>query len=433
MKRTLRTSMVLVTVVAVFVFGLPLAFAAAHLYRGREVSRLERDATRAAGALPASGLRGDDPIELPKPSPGVRLALYDTAGRLVTGSGPDRGSTEVTAALSGRVTDDHDGAWLAVAVPLQDEEEVVGAARAAISWNVVANDAHTSWLVMAAFGAGAIVLAGAVASWQASRLVAPVEEVAHLAVRLGDGDFAARLAPSGVAELDRAADALNRTAGRLGELVTRERAFTADVSHQLITPLTSLRLGLESALLTPGADTTAAIEQAVTEVERLQLTVTTLLAVARDAQPAGDAVCDVAKLCTEMADRWRGSLAAVGRPLRSDLDSDLPLVRCPADVLREILAVLLDNAEVHGTGAVTLVARRAGTGVVIDVGDEGDGVRGDTAEIFRRRSPDAAGHGIGLSLARSLAEAHGARLELTRSTTRPVFSVALPGSPAGTD
>jgi len=86
--------------------------------------------------------------------------------------------------------------------------------------------------------------------------------------------------------------------------MTRERAFTADVSHQLATPLTSLRLGLESAMMTPGIDKQAAIEDAVAEVERLQSTVKTLLALAR-ATPADEPDCDVGRVCAGVAERHR--------------------------------------------------------------------------------------------------------------------------------
>jgi signal transduction histidine kinase len=256
--------------------------------------------------------------------------------------------------------------------------------------------------------------------------------VTDRAAALGHGDFASRVRPSGVPELDQAADALNQTASRLGELLARERAFAADVSHQLNTPLTSLRLALESALITPGTDLVASIELAVSEVERLQSTVTTLLALARDGE-TGDVTSDVATVCTAVTQRFVGPLAAVDRPLRVDLDPALPPVRCSPEVLSEIVAVLVDNACVHGAGVVTVSGRRAGSGVVVDVEDEGAGITGDTTEVFRRRSPDAAGHGIGLALARSLAEAHGARLELARARPRPVFSVALPGDRAPHD
>src|SRR5439155_9797131 len=133
---------------------------------------------------------------------------------------------------------------------------------------------------------------------QASRLAAPIGEMATVAERLGHGDFSARLADHGIPEVDRVAGALNATAARLGALIARERAFSSDASHQLGTPLTSLRLGLESALVTPGADKDAAINDAVAEVERLQQTITTLLTIARDAS-ADQAACDAAAMCRE--------------------------------------------------------------------------------------------------------------------------------------
>jgi signal transduction histidine kinase len=273
----------------------------------------------------------------------------------------------------------------------------------------------------------AVALAAAIARWQSTRLVEPIDDVARMAARLGDGDFAARVAPTGVPELDRTADSLNRTAQRLGDIVGRERGFTTDVSHQLNTPLTSLRLGLESALMTPGVDTEAALREAVDEVERLQSTVATLLAFARDRDGATDAHGDVAQVCNEVAERARPALAAIGRPLRVDIDPALPFVRCPPDVLREIIAVLLDNARQHGAGSITISGRRAGHGAVVEVSDEGAGIA-DASAIFERHSPDATGHGIGLALARSLAEAHESRLHLTRAAPRPTFTLALSGS-----
>jgi len=272
----------------------------------------------------------------------------------------------------------------------------------------------------------AVGVAGLLAWWQTSRLVGPIDGLTGLAVRLGEGDFAARVAPAGVPEIDGAGQALNRTAERLGELIGRERAFTADVSHQLNTPLTSLRLSLESALMAPGGDDHAAIEEALAQLERLQATVSTLLAMARDAAPVAGPPADVVAVCTEVAERFRASLPA-GRELRLDMPEAELRTRVPADVLREIVAVLVDNGCRHGAGTVTVAVRAAGRGVVVEVGDEGAGVRGDPARVFERHQPDAAGHGIGLALARSLAEAHEARLELTRPGDHPRFAVALPG------
>ena len=417
------TSMVGVAALAVLLFALPLAVAVGRLYKGREVTRLEREATRAIGALPASGLRGTDPVEVPATVHGMSLAYYDTRGTLVIGAGPRAGGRDVTGALAGRVSE-ASGSTLSVAVPIHDEESVVGAARASESMSHVHALTYGTWAAMFGIALLALAAGALVARRQARRLAVPIGDIESLAVRLGDGDFAARIDPHDVPELARAANALNRTAVRLGDLIERERSFTADVSHQLSTPLTSLRLGLEGALLTEGIDREAAIADAAAEVQRLQATVITLLALARDA-PIAPAACDAGSICAEVADRHRGDLAAAGRPLRLDVDASVPMARCAPDALREIIEVLVDNAKCHGRGAVKIRVRQMGPGIVVDVEDDGDGIRGDPEAIFDRRGPRATGHGIGLALARAVADAHGARLLLTRAAPNPVFSIML--------
>jgi signal transduction histidine kinase len=92
--------------------------------------------------------------------------------------------------------------------------------------------------------------------------------------------------------------------------------------------------------------------------------------------------------------------------------------------------VLLDNAHRHGAGAVTVTVRDAADALAIDVADDGQGVAATRSDLFVRRSPDAGNTGIGLALARSLAEAEGARLTLTRRSP-PIFTLivaTLPGS-----
>ncbi len=420
-------SMLSVAAVAIVLFALPLAVAVGRLYKDREVTRLEREAIRAVAAVPNSGLNGALAAIPPNAPSGISLAYYDTHARLVAGHGPETGGRDVEIALQGREGANSSGT-LRVAVPILDEATVVGAAQAAESIDRVHDRTYATWFGMV--GVGAVALAGAalLARRQARRLAIPVNDIETLAVRLGEGDFTARIDPHDVPELARAAEALNETATRLGDLVGRERAFTADVSHQLRTPLTVLRLGLESALLTPGADRQAAIENAVAEVERLNRTVATLFALARDL-PAGSDQCDVAVCCREIVDRHRSTVNSGGRTIQLDVEENLPGGRCSSDALREILEVLVDNAERHGRGTITVRVRGVGPGLVIDVQDEGAGIAGDPEAVFERRSATASGHGIGLSLARAVADAHGGRLRLTRPAPNPVFSVMLSSAP----
>jgi signal transduction histidine kinase len=107
------------------------------------------------------------------------------------------------------------------------------------------------------------------------------------------------------------------------------------------------------------------------------------------------------------------------------IDRNLPAVRVSTAAVREILDVLGSNAAQHGGGVVTLRARDTGGGVALEVSDEGRGVEGDIERIFQRRSRSSGGHGIGLVLARSLAEAEGGRLVLKRSGDHPTFALLL--------
>ncbi|HKP98839.1 MAG TPA: HAMP domain-containing sensor histidine kinase, partial [Actinomycetes bacterium] len=263
----------------------------------------------------------------------------------------------------------------------------------------------------------------------AGRLSRPVDALAKTAARLGEGDFSVRAGRSGVAEVDAVAGILDATAERLGQLLARERAFSADASHQLGTALAGLRLRLEAARLLPGADQGQAIADALAEVDRLEGTVAQLLALARDTGVDRDRL-DLSRVVEAVEQGWRGRLGADGRPLRFQIEGELPPVRASEGAVIQVLDVLVGNAAEHGSGTVTLRVRTAPGGLAIEVGDEGPGVAGDPERVFVRRAGSAGGHGIGLALARSLAEAEGGRLLLQRPEPRPVFALLLPADRA---
>jgi signal transduction histidine kinase len=311
-----------------------------------------------------------------------------------------------------------------VAVPLLNGERITGAVRAQRSQADVTRRAHDAWLALTGLGAAVVALAVVAALALGRRLARPLETVAAAARRVGEGDFSTRVPPTKIEEIDDVGAALNSSSRRVGELINRERTFSADASHQLRTPLAALRLELETtALELPdrGSELTAALAQ----VDRLQGTIETLLAVARGT-PGGEQKADLKRAVRELETRWHGSLAEEGRPLYAIVDVEQAQAAIAPAVLSEILDVLIQNAQVHGAGAVSVHLRRIGDAFSLEVSDHGSGFGTDAEAAFRRGRGN--GHGIGLALARSLAHAEGARLQVTDPGPRP--TVALLVAPA---
>jgi signal transduction histidine kinase len=407
---------------AVVLFAVPLALVLTQSLRDRELLRLQRDTVAATREIDLSRTSGD-PVEVP-PSRD-QLAVYDTSGQRLAGRGPRRADALTRAALrTGRPQERSSDGQLLASVPLVLNERITGAVRAARSDAEVREDAHHAWLLLAGLGAGVVAAATLAALILARRLAQPLERLAVDARRLGDGHFTVRAHRAAIPELDAVAVALDTTAHRLHELVTRERAFSANASHQLRTPLAALRIELEGLQLNnPDAPE---LEAAIAQVDRLQATIDTLLTVARDL-PRTDRHTDLTALLDDVQARWRGPLAAQSRPLRARIETERPVTSAARSVLSEILDVLLANALHHGAGAVTLTIRAIASGLALDVTDEGPGFQ-QPDDVFTRRVPDHDGHGLGLVLARALAEAEGGRLTITCAAPHPTLTLHLPAS-----
>jgi signal transduction histidine kinase len=409
-----------VAAVAVLLFAIPLGLVLAQSYRDRELLVLQRDtvaATRRIDVAPG----GPDPIELP-PSRDV-LGVYDRRGALVAGRGPTRADGAVVAALRGSrpVSRTEDGR-LVTAVPLVVRERVAGVVRAERPDAAVERSARDAWLLLGGLAAAVVAGAAVAAIVLGRRLARPLERLAVAAGRLGDGEFTVRAPRAAIPEVDAVSTALEATAERLDHLLARERAFTANASHQLRTPLQALRIELEGMELR--GDSAAELPAALSQVDRLQATVDTLLDLARDA-PRRAGRTELGAVLEELESRWRGPLAAEGRPLHVENRARHTTAAASGPVVCEIVDVLVANARRHGSGVVTIAARDVGGWLALDVADEGEGFHGDPEDSFARRV-DADRHGIGLALARSLADAEGLRLSVTRAGPGPVLTLLLP-------
>lgn len=425
LRRQVLTAIVGVAALAVVLFAIPLAVAVQRLYRDEATTRLERDATRIAAAVPDTVSSDPSAPKIPAGlSSRIDVGIYGLDGVRISGVGPDR--SEVAAdARDGRIHEAVERGSLAVAAPVPSDHGLIAIVRVSTPYQALSDRTERTWLLMGALGLIVVFLAGVFARSQAARLARPLERLTAAAQALGGGDFSIRAQRSGVREADAAGLALEATARRLGELLDRERAFSADVSHQLRTPLTGLLLGLEAALDRSGADLRAAVATALERGDHLQETIEDLLRLARDTGQVRDEL-DVTGILDEARSRWTGPLAAKGRQLTIQAYDPLPMVRVAPGSVRQILDVLIDNAATHGEGPITVRAGDIGSGLAIDVGDQGQGIP-EGADVFIRRPEPETGHGIGLALARSLAEAEGGRLVL-RHESPPVFALLLPGT-----
>jgi signal transduction histidine kinase len=428
---------VLASVLAICLFGVPLGVAVLQYSQQQERAHLVRVANELAIDV-ADDVHDGEPIDpedladVGDRGDDLDAAVYDEDGRRLAGAAPGGHGRVLDRALDGDVKSGARGGMLLAAAPVTHGNDVIGAALVAEPRSGVLIDVALVWAGMAGLAAVAVTIAWLVGRRQARRLARPLEDLEDSARRLGDGDFSVRSRKGGIAEIDSVGAALDTTAARLDDLLARERAFSADASHQLRTPLAGLRLRLEAALDQPQEDPRPAIAASLADADRLEAIIDELLTLARAGQAGQADRIDLRALLGELSLEWAARLALRGRDLQVSVDPNAPHPYASTAAVRQVLAVLVDNATTHGRGTVTVSVREAAGAVGIDVADEGPGMQHSDGVIFAPRADRRDGHGIGLALARRLAEAEQGRLELTRPSP-PVFTLLLPSALAGAD
>ncbi|MBY6412480.1 sensor histidine kinase [Rhodococcus sp. BP-252] len=282
----------------------------------------------------------------------------------------------------------------------------------------------------------ASILTGtAIAVLTAKRLSDPLRDVAGRAARLAEGDFRPDSTRHGIAELDRVSDVLDAATVEIAGRLQREHALVADVSHQLRSRLTAVRLRLDELSTHHDPDVVGEAEEAMAQVDRLTLAIDELVRSSRsDGAPGAQEVPVIAEL-SGVVGEWQPNFDDVGRTLVLKGDAELT-ASVTGSRLREAVSVLVDNALSHGGGTCTVAVRlvpaletaerRREPLVCVEVSDEGAGVSDELApHIFDRGFSGAGSTGVGLALARALVEADGGRLELQRRKPA-LFSVFLP-------
>jgi signal transduction histidine kinase len=254
--------------------------------------------------------------------------------------------------------------------------------------------------------------------------------LAERAETLGSGRARPPYKPSGIAEVDRVCELLNRSGDRIDRLIAAERQFASDASHQLRTPLTALSMRLEEIVQ---ADDPRIVKEearsALAQVERLVAVVEHLLDSVRDNNMrAGPVPLDHVVL--QQVVEWEPAFGKVNRRIVATGTRGL-VALATHNGLSQVLATLLENSLTHGGGKVTVSTRSTGISLVVEVTDEGPGVPPELgARIFERAVSGRRSTGLGLAVARELAESEGGRLELVQQKP-PVFALFLSAAGAG--
>lgn len=281
-----------------------------------------------------------------------------------------------------------------------------------------------------------LLIVAAVTLLVTRRALRPVEGIrAELAAITASQDLSRRVPePGSRDEIARLARTTNETLTALEASVGRQRRFVADASHELRSPIASLRTQLEVGAAHPDL---LDVPGAVTDTVRLQALAADLLLLARlDAgERPGSSRLDVGALVHEEVSQRTGDRIPVAVHVTPAV---LLEVTGSRGQLARVVGNLLDNAERHAESSVTVSVRTEPDWVVVAVSDDGPGVPEPERErIFERfvrlddaRSRDEGGAGLGLAIARDVARRHQGALTVTRSPEGGArFELRLPARP----
>jgi signal transduction histidine kinase len=423
MRIRILTAILGVVAVACVVLTLPLGISLAKRQQSDAIVELERAAERTAANLePNLASTTVEEVEVSNEEGALTVGVYGADGSLIGGDGPARADA-VSRAAGPTTRDGTVGSERVLARPVMVDGRKIATIRVAEPVAEAAAAARNDLLLLLGVDLIALAVAAVVGAILSGRLTRPLLAIRDDAVRLGDGDFTIGERTSGVTEIDQTSHALAHTAGRLEAGLQRERRFSSNASHQLRTPITSMRLAVESELAMPRDDHQRVLSGVLDDLDRLESTISTLLAVARDLPQTYEPV-EVAAIGARVRSRWTQAGQRPDRTLRVTT-SDRPAARVSVPVLDEIFDVLIDNALRHGTGPVEVTIGGDETDHLVATVSDAGRTPADTTTWFQRREPGPDRHGLGLAIARSLAEAEGGRL-LVASGPATTFQLLLP-------
>ncbi len=408
MRRRLAIQALAITSLVVVSFTVPLLFLVKRQAQERGQVEAERQAQTTAGlvALVASGADSLSPGTLENAlgnlPEGVGVLLPDGNG---VGDVPGSGEVLATVRLGTPAAGFVAGSWQ-VGIPVATRHGLISVLATAPE-SELTRGVVPALTTLVALGLLVVAAAVTLALRMGRELVQPVDELADVATRLGQGDLGARAMVTDPPELASVGHALNQLSSRLAEMIRAERESLADLSHQLRTPLAGLKLAAERL-----GDSDPSISEAV---DRMQSAVDSLIREVRAEAPV-ERFSDLRSVMVKRVTFWRILAEEQGRSVAS-ADSLHPLlVAIPSDVVGSIVDTLIENVLTHTPVGVDLsVAWKAdGDFAAVRVEDTGGGFSAGFDPTARGVSGRGS-TGLGLDIARKTAEAAGGSLVWGRS------------------
>jgi signal transduction histidine kinase len=363
---------------------------------------------------------------------------------------------EVQAALAGgeqhdiRVDPATGDELLYVAAPIEHEGNAYGIIQLSIPTAEMWAQIRQAWLSLLGTAFVVLIIAVVVSLWLAKSILDPVRALQTAAGRMAAGDLEQRISVDRNDELGRLGQSFNIMAARLQRFIEQQEDFVANASHELRTPLTTIKLRVE-ALLGGARHDPAIAERFLSEIEselnRLSHLIDDLLTLSQ-IEVGLDALemeeVDLPLLLGEAIATFWPRAEAGGVTLTMDAAPQLPAVRASAPQIRQVIDNLLDNALKYSSsgGLVTVSCRPANEQVIVSVTDTGQGIPSkDLPHVFERfyrsdrsrsrSSPEGSTGGLGLSIVRSVVNAHGGEVSIdsqegkgtTVRFTLPVYQV----------
>jgi signal transduction histidine kinase len=460
--RRLVLSYVVLAAFVLLLVELPLGLTYASRAEDRLLAAIERDARVLAGLVEERVEAGDRAAvttitEQYVDRSGGRVVVTDAAGiALVDTSRPAEDGRdfstrpEIATALGGaqatgiRRSDTLDEELAYVAVPISSAGAIAGVVRISFPTDELRAQIRSNWLRLALLSALVLAAAASVGWLIAAWAIGPVASLEAGASRLAAGDLAQRVEVGrGPPELRHLATTFNDMAAQLETLVGSQRAFVADASHQLRTPLTALRLrveALEESGLGDPPDVAGARRDLAAihaELERLGRLVEGLLSLARSESATAVGDVDLVRAAGDAVERWTplAEEHGVRIGLRAPPTLTARVVTGGAD---HVLDNLLDNAlGVAPPGSVVeVVLRRTEGAAELRVRDHGPGLPPDqraraTDRFWRAPDAPSGGTGLGLAIVAELVGRSGGSVELLEPAEGPGLEVVVRLVPPG--